>query len=202
MDSAWGWYGKLPAIGDFASRRLPHGFVEPWDAWLAQGLARWRDDDPDWLAAYLAGPIWSFRIGPRVLSPGRDGSAWAGILMPSVDRVGRYFPLTVAAPVGSGSVPRLVHRLQHTARVAAEAMHADWTAAELDAALLALDDLTVPPWIDDDGGATIALTQALQDPAAPARSLWWPADGALLPLHQHQGLPGGADFARLLGATA
>ena len=29
-----GWYGKLPASGDFATRRLPPSFIEPWDAWL------------------------------------------------------------------------------------------------------------------------------------------------------------------------
>ncbi|KVZ32076.1 hypothetical protein WL13_27340 [Burkholderia ubonensis] len=26
-------------------------------------------------------------------------SAWAGVLMPSLDSVGRYFPLTIAAPI-------------------------------------------------------------------------------------------------------
>ena len=27
-----GWYGKLPASGDFVTRRLPPSFIEPWDA--------------------------------------------------------------------------------------------------------------------------------------------------------------------------
>jgi len=35
-----------------------------------------------------------------VLTPGIAGqTGWAGVLMPSVDRVGRYFPLTLAAPL-------------------------------------------------------------------------------------------------------
>jgi len=51
-----GWYGKLPALGDFASRRLPPVFVEPWDRWLATGLSAWRDADPGWLEAYLGAP--------------------------------------------------------------------------------------------------------------------------------------------------
>ena len=35
--------------------------------------------------------------------PGTAGEqGWAGVLMPSVDRVGRYFPLTIALPLGEG----------------------------------------------------------------------------------------------------
>ena len=26
-----GWYGKIPSLGDFASRRLPQSFVAAWD---------------------------------------------------------------------------------------------------------------------------------------------------------------------------
>ena len=28
-----GWYGKLPALGDFASRRLEPGWIAGWDGW-------------------------------------------------------------------------------------------------------------------------------------------------------------------------
>ena len=31
-----GWYGKLPSLGDFASRRLGADFIPPWDAWLQE----------------------------------------------------------------------------------------------------------------------------------------------------------------------
>jgi type VI secretion system protein ImpM len=40
-----GWFGKLPSLGDFASRRLPDAFVSRWDRWLQGGLARAREDD-------------------------------------------------------------------------------------------------------------------------------------------------------------
>lgn len=203
MDSAWGWYGKLPALGDFASRRLPQAFIEPWDAWLAAGLARWRDNNPHWLEAYLAGPIWCFHLGRQALGPGHAGTAWAGVLMPSVDRVGRYFPLTVAAPAPSDtSLPRLLHRLRHTAQVAAQAMHEDWSAQAFDQALAALDELTVPPWIDADAdGAAATLQQALHEPAAAQGSLWWPADAPAAPLQHHHRLPAGAAFERLLAGA-
>lgn len=91
-----GFYGKLPSHGDFVTRRLPRQFVEPWDAWLQAGLNASREQlGPDWLDCYLVSPVWQF-----VLSPGLCGNdAWAGLMMPSVDRVGRYFPLTLATRI-------------------------------------------------------------------------------------------------------
>lgn len=91
-----GWYGKIPALGDFASRRLPPEFLNPWEEWLMASLRgsrvaladRWRD-------IFLRAPIWRFLLFPEVCGP----KAWAGILMPSVDNVGRHFPLTVALSV-------------------------------------------------------------------------------------------------------
>lgn len=47
-----------------------------------------------WLDSYLTGPIWRFTLMPGVC--GDTTSMWAGVLMPSVDKVGRYFPLTIA----------------------------------------------------------------------------------------------------------
>ena len=49
----------------------------------------------DWLDGYLASPSWRFLLMPGVM----DGQPWAGVLMPSVDRVGRYYPLTIARPL-------------------------------------------------------------------------------------------------------
>ncbi len=91
---AAGWYGKLPGLGDFAVRRLPPAFVEPWDAWLQAGLhdmphARRASDD-----GALA-PVRRFWLSPGVV----DALAWGGLLMPSTDRTGRRFPLTVAQPM-------------------------------------------------------------------------------------------------------
>ncbi len=46
-----------------------------------------------WLPAYLVAPVWRFVLGRDTMGP----HAVAGVLMPSVDRVGRYFPLVLAA---------------------------------------------------------------------------------------------------------
>jgi type VI secretion system protein ImpM len=44
---------------------------------------------------YLTFPVWRFLLPVGVLG----STAWTGVLMPSVDRVGRYFPLTLATPL-------------------------------------------------------------------------------------------------------
>jgi type VI secretion system protein ImpM len=93
-----GFYGKLPVLGDFVSRRLSREFINPWDKWLQSAMAASQQQlAENWLKAYLSSPVWRF-----ALSPGLCGNAgWLGVLMPSVDRVGRYFPLTLALPVSA-----------------------------------------------------------------------------------------------------
>ena len=89
-----GWYGKLPAKGDFISRSLPRAFVRRWDAWLQSVIGsaserlgtRWRE-------CYSGAPAWRFLLSPGIAAEG----AVAGVLMPSADRVGRLFPLTIAS---------------------------------------------------------------------------------------------------------
>ena len=101
MGETPGWYGKLPVLGDFAQRRLPADFVVTWDVWLQQGIASSQLElGADWLNAYLTAHVWHFVLMPGVLG----ASGWAGVLTPSVDRVGRYFPFTVAAPLPPGQV--------------------------------------------------------------------------------------------------
>jgi len=89
-----GWYGKLPASGDFVTRRLPPAFIEPWDAWLNRMLTGSRERmGAGWRDAFLSAPAWRFVLSPGIIGP----HGWAGLLVPSVDAVGRYFPLTIAS---------------------------------------------------------------------------------------------------------
>lgn len=91
-----GYYGKVPANGDFITYRLPRHFVEPWDQWLQEGIACCRAQlGEKWLDTYLSSPVWRFGLSQGVCGT----QAWAGLMLPSVDRVGRYFPLTLAVPV-------------------------------------------------------------------------------------------------------
>lgn len=93
-ESSTGFFGKLVSHGDFVSRRLPESFLQVWDNWLQHGLHASRETlGATWLETYLTSPIWRFALNTGVAGE----SAWAGVLMPSVDRVGRHFPLTIAA---------------------------------------------------------------------------------------------------------
>ena len=97
-----GFFGKIPGHGDFIDRGLSAGFKETWDNWLQHGLASSKAViGENWLDTYLTSPVWRF-----VLCTGVCGSdPWAGIIIPSVDRVGRYFPLTIATSLPSDIVP-------------------------------------------------------------------------------------------------
>lgn len=95
-----GFFGKLPMRGDFVLRRLPPQFVRTWDAWLQQALAKSQEQlVGQWTDVYLSSPLWRFGISSGIC--GKNG--WIGVLMPSVDQAGRYFPLTVAVPVTESS---------------------------------------------------------------------------------------------------
>jgi type VI secretion system protein ImpM len=94
--AATGLYGKLPCAGDFVTRSLPAAFVAHWDDWLQRALVASRAKlGSRWTQIYLESPVWRFALLPQVCG----SQAWAGVLMPSVDRAGRYFPLTLAAPI-------------------------------------------------------------------------------------------------------
>lgn len=100
--ASMGVFGKLPAHGDFVQRNLPGSFVEPWDEWLQRAVHGSREVVGErWLDYYLTSPIWRFAFSAGVL----DARSWAGILVPSVDSVGRYFPVTLAVPGPAGSNP-------------------------------------------------------------------------------------------------
>jgi type VI secretion system protein ImpM len=94
-----GFYGKLPSHGDFLRRRASETFVRAWDAWLQECIAASRSALGDrWLDVYLTSPAWRFACAHGICGP----AAVAGVMAPSVDRVGRYFPLTVVAELPLG----------------------------------------------------------------------------------------------------
>ncbi len=172
---AIGLFGKLPARGDFVRLGLPGDFVAAWDGWLQQVIAASRARmGEDWLPAFLEAPVWRF-----ALAPGLCGAAAAsGLWLPSVDRVGRYFPLTFAAmlPVAA---PAWLDACEAAGRAALEQ---DATPEEV------LHRL--PPAAPDDAAA------------APAGSLWWSAGGPRVTARRLAlpGLPGADQFAAMLGA--
>jgi type VI secretion system protein ImpM len=146
-----GWHGKLPALGDFASRRLCSDFLEPWDAWISSGMVQLRLQ-PEWLERYLACPVWRFVLMPDALPDAGAAFAWMGILMPSVDSVGRYYPFTVAQPMVAGpscagELDESLASLTGLENAATDALHEDWDVDALEQALSLLGDADEAPGI-------------------------------------------------------
>ena len=121
-----GFYGKLPTYGDFIQKRLPTDFINPWHEWLQSGMMACRERIPDgWMTFYLNCPAWSF-----VLSEGLCGEqAVAGVTIPSVDRVGRYFNFTMASILPAGVNPAVF-----------AAVHGDWLSELENLALSVLEE--------------------------------------------------------------
>ena len=88
---ACGLFGKIPAKRDFIAVDAPQAFLSVYEPWLQGGLTASRLSlGGHWQDAFLKAPIWRFWLGA-----GYCGRPVAGAFMPSVDGVGRYFPLTV-----------------------------------------------------------------------------------------------------------
>lgn len=224
-DTSTGFFGKLPSHGDFIDRGLARGFIQPWDDWLQRALAQSRLAlAEDWLAHYMIAPIWRF-----VLAPGLCGdSAWQGILLPSVDRVNRHFPLTLALsrPAGSGLVQALLGSeawYAHCEAIALQALSAGLDADNLYGHLAQLPPLPMTPtcmpgpdhggplawqlpWQPDPGGLlpaaglAIALAETLLALRGEPLSLWATEGSERVGpcLLVHRGLPDPAGFTALL----
>ncbi|MSP00692.1 MAG: type VI secretion system-associated protein TagF [Acetobacteraceae bacterium] len=176
-----GFSGKVPARGDFVHGGLPRDFNDPWHDWQSTAIAGSRALMGEaWLDAFLEAPVWRFVFSAGLCGP----RAAVGLIMPSVDKVGRYFPLTFAALPDSGTPDP-----------------ADW-AGWLDEAealgRLALDE-DAPP-------------ERLMPPPCPASSglnggvtsAWWTDGGPRVEATSLSlfSLPSAACFASMLGHLA
>ncbi len=165
---AFGAFGKIPALGDFFRFGMAPGFVAAWDGWLQRGILAARDRlGEGWHDCYMTAPIWRFTLAPGLAGAG----AALGVMMPSVDRVGRQFPLTLATALPDGADPVATH-------FAAQAcFHALETLA-----LQALDDLPreglaerlaaiAAPSVPAPGQVLLAPGRALVSDAGPEGGL-------------------------------
>jgi len=94
-----GLFGKMPSKRDFIALNAPRGFLGPFETWLQLGVATSKESLGEaWRELFLQAPIWRFWIGQNIF-----GSNVAGVMMPSVDGVGRYFPLSAFAVASVGT---------------------------------------------------------------------------------------------------
>lgn len=212
MSSA-GFYGKLASRGDFVSRGLRPEQIDAWDRWLAAGIAASREQLGErWLESYLVSPLWCFAVPAGLLGD----EALAGVMMPSVDRVGRYFPLSILQNLPADSdLSDLLDGADGWFDAAAALLLSTLEVdADFDAFAAAVEALAPlictaqPCWQELVGGVRFSAgvsAQALAAEAAAGRSLWWGRGSAQVPagLLSCVGLPTARDFALcLFGAPA
>jgi type VI secretion system ImpM family protein len=176
-----GLFGKLPSHGDFLRRRVSDAFVDAWDAWLRECLSESRTALGErWLDVYLTSPAWRFFCAPGACGP----APVIGLMVPSVDRVGRYFPLTLVAELPDDINPIAAARSSTMFFERAERLLIDTLAAEeidferFDDHVVSLGDtlesLTLPPLVAlDRAAAAIAVdgAQAWQIPLGDVAQL-------------------------------
>ena len=92
-------YGKLPTKRDFIAIGVTRDFLDQWEPWLQSSVSASQATLKDqWQNAFLRAPIWRFWLGADLC-----GITTIGAFMPSLDRVGRYFPLTLLATADQGA---------------------------------------------------------------------------------------------------
>ena len=175
LDARVGFLGKLPARGDFVRRDVAHDFAEGWDTWLAAGIAASRAQlGEGWVAAFLEAPVWRFTLAQGVL-----GGGVAGLFFPSVDRAGRYFPLTLAAqhPRAQGllAVPAWFNALQE---VGVSALSEDSVFEAFEEAVAALPAPPEPPLPQRFGHGLSGADPAVLLAATAPPVLFWTHGGA------------------------
>jgi type VI secretion system protein ImpM len=192
-DAAVGFYGKIPTRADFVGAGLPRSFVEAWDDWMQQMLSSSHEKLGDeWRPAWLEAAIWRFALAPGLCGP----AAVLGLWMPSVDKVGRHFPLALAAVVPDAALRELIDEgggfLIAAERAGLSALERDLSPADLSAALAA--------------ASCAERQEACSDPPPSAQTgtFWWTEGAPRVPPATLflNALPDNATFANMLDARA
>ncbi|WP_081991477.1 type VI secretion system-associated protein TagF [Inquilinus limosus] len=173
---AVGFFGKIPSRGDFLCVGLSLGFIQAWDGWLQRVLADvQRSLGEGWAEVWRVAPVWRF-----ALPSGQCGHRTVlGLWMPSVDRVGRCFPLTIAAE-GADCGDAFLDAAETIGR---EAISYDLGPEDV---MGRLRDAPTPSPVPASTGAA---------------ARWWSAGGPLAAAAELvlDTLPDSAGFARMLG---
>ncbi|MEP4196387.1 MAG: type VI secretion system-associated protein TagF [Aliishimia sp.] len=100
MAEGFGAFGKIPSMGDFLRLNLSASFVKVWDEWMQRNMLAAQDRlGTAWRDNYLSAPIWRFTMPAHHTG----AAAMSGILMASVDRVGRQYPVSLISPHPPGN---------------------------------------------------------------------------------------------------
>lgn len=136
-------FGKLPAHGDFIARGMMPSERDEIDAWLAESLGEARDRlGADFQDVYDRAPPWRFA---EVV----DGKGMAGAMAPSVDSVGRRYPIMV---MRDGLAPEeIASTAEACEALIFDALSEGWTADRLAEAAGAIAPVAGEAWAHQNG---------------------------------------------------
>jgi type VI secretion system protein ImpM len=139
-----GFFGKIPATGDFVAAGLPRVFIDRWDRWMSMELGA-RPDEGE-----LDSRVWRFTVPAAIFCDQPCGGVWRM----SEDRVGRRYPFAIAA-VGVTPSPEDPW-FEAAARLAYVTVEEHWSTQQLSHRLGALEPPearrraeTITFWCDD-----------------------------------------------------
>ncbi len=190
-------FGKTPRMGDFLRVGSAGRAGDSFDDWIQQGMAHAEAKrGAIWPAAYGSGALWAFIFRPPRGANVREGLV--GVMKPSVDAVGRRFPLVVAAPALSECVAPWPHVLPMAFGDFLEAAAATLfgseqveSPADMQAAL---DRLPSPAPRDPEAAARDYDGWAASTPLLQAWSVIYRGDGLSVPRAMHTILEALAPF--------
>ncbi|MEM9060516.1 MAG: type VI secretion system-associated protein TagF [Pseudomonadota bacterium] len=202
-----GVFGKLPDQRDYVQHGMDANLMTLIDPWIQQSLQNSQAQlGGAWLDVYLCAPIWRFWIGAAVV-----GRTTLGAVMPSVDGVGRYFPLFLTW-TGDERLDAPEINPQDPWFDAAEhallaALSEEGTYRGLLDAIAALQEpeaATNAAGQDDHVAALLKLRVSHQRDFYDPLSFWWvpasPDGGIQAQAHMWRGLPSALEYAMLLTA--
>jgi type VI secretion system protein ImpM len=204
-----GYFGKMPKAGDFVSRNVDSAVKDGFDRWLQESLSESRTQMKEaWLGAFLTAPIWRFLL----LGQFGGSRAVLGVMIPSVDKVGRYFPLAILIEFSELELDEdvmttcdaILHEFEDLLLGAlTEEIDQDFFDYQIGLAARKYGDkavdLTNNPASARFQGAE-GLAQRLGDLQSLGGSVWWTegSDSRRADLLLYRGMPGTTVFASLL----
>lgn len=156
------WFGKLPSEGDFLHRRMSAERIRFWDDYLSQSMvAVLQEKTAPKLMSYLNSNVWMFCMSSPNLYVG-DAKTW-GVVVPSMDKVGRYFPLVCErAQIEGACLTQHLKWLHVVAGFMCEAIDVEWSLDVFDLRLSAACRLD-----------SVEEENALECILPPGGSRWW-----------------------------
>jgi type VI secretion system protein ImpM len=204
-----GYFGKMPKAGDFVARNVDTQVRDGFDRWLQASIGESRAQLKEgWLGSFLTAPIWRFLLNKQFA----DSRSVLGVMIPSVDKVGRYFPLTVLIELSGLELDRntliacdkILNEFEDLLMSAlSEEFDQDFLDYQIGLAARKYVNKPAPPLAAETDSGFEGFDRAMQDAAMLRKfegSIWWTegSDHRQADLLLYPAMPAGAAFASFL----